>query len=411
MKPEIVIQTKNISKWYPYHNSDSYSVIKDIIDNKADSAKENKPDGFWALKDISFNIYKGESVGIIGSNGAGKSTLLKILSKITLPTSGDFLVNGKITSLLEVGTGFSPDLTGSENVYLNGSLLGMSTKEIKHKFNQIAEFAEIKRFMDTPVKHYSSGMYMRLAFSVAVHLDHEILLLDEVLAVGDAKFQEKSLKKIEEITNTEGRTVLFVSHNLMAVQNLCERCIFLDQGKVVLEGKPAGIVDYYLNKGEKADGKTSISLTEVKNRRGSGTVRFTRIHFKNNRGKKIGVFKSGQDLQIWTEYKSFDKRLESINFSLGINNSLGQQIAHLSTTIMKKTIDPKNKVIKLKINKLALNVGEYSLTVIMTDQYNKEVLDWIQRAVTFKVTFGDFYGTGSIPPGIEGSLLLDYSFV
>ncbi len=411
-----VIEVKNLSKWYPYHDNDNYSFLRDVISNKLGKQpsplRGKKKNGFWALKDVSFKVYPGESLGIIGANGAGKSTLLKILSRITPPTSGEFTIRGKLNSLLEIGTGFNPELTGRENVFLNGSFLGMSMDEIKKKFPQIVEFAEIEEFLDTPVKHYSSGMYMRLAFSVAAHLEQDILLLDEVLAVGDAHFQKKSLNKIQEMTQSGGRTIIFVSHNLVAIQNMCERCIFFEKGKLALAGKPAGVVEHYLGSSVPAspDSK-SISVAHIKNRRGGGTVRFTQVRFKNKKGRDIGHFSSGEDIQIWIEFEVYDPKLKHVNFSLGINNSIDVQIAQLGTMITKTPINVKKKMIKMKIQNLPLNVGQYSLTIIMTDIDNVEVLDWIQRAVPFNVVQGDFYGTGITPPEIEGNLLLEYSFV
>src|ERR1700693_4989791 len=200
---------------------------------------------FWALKDVSFEVQEGEVLGIIGRNGAGKSTLLKILSRITEPTSGRITLRGRVASLLEVGTGFHPELTGRENIYLNGAILGMNRAEIRKKFDEIVAFAEVDRFLDTPVKRYSSGMYVRLAFAVAAHLEPEILIVDEVLAVGDAEFQKKCLGKMNEVSNG-GRTVLFVSHNMAAVENLCQRGIVLERGRAVFDGSSKDAVHHYL---------------------------------------------------------------------------------------------------------------------------------------------------------------------
>jgi lipopolysaccharide transport system ATP-binding protein len=201
---------------------------------------------FWALKDVSFNIFEGEILGIIGRNGAGKSTLLKVLSRITEPTSGRVTLRGRVASLLEVGTGFHPELTGRENIYLNGAILGMTRAEIRKKFDEIVSFAEIERFLDTPVKRYSSGMYVRLAFAVAAHLEPEILIIDEVLAVGDAEFQRKCLGKMDEVSRREGRTVLFVSHNMTAVQSLCTRAILLEAGSMIRTGPTRQVIEYYM---------------------------------------------------------------------------------------------------------------------------------------------------------------------
>lgn len=240
-----IIEIKNISKRYDItHKRESYTALRDIITEiifhpirfirkkgKQIIGLEKKEE-FWALKDINLNIEKGDIIGIIGKNGAGKSTLLKILSQITAPTTGEIKIHGTVGSLLEVGTGFHPELTGRENIYLNGSILGMTRKEIQKKFDQIVEFAGIEKFLDTPVKHYSSGMYVRLAFSVAAHMEPEILIIDEVLAVGDAEFQKKCMGKMKDVTNQEGRTILFVSHNMNAVEQLCTKCVILENGQI-----------------------------------------------------------------------------------------------------------------------------------------------------------------------------------
>lgn len=251
---EHIIEVKNLGKRYtigherlPYHSlrDDLVGLIKKPI-RWLRGHRENQED-FWALKDINFEVKRGEVLGIIGANGAGKSTLLKILSRITYPTEGEIRMHGRVGSLLEVGTGFHPELTGRENIYLNGVILGMTKKEIDRKFDEIIHFAGIERFLDTPVKHYSSGMYVRLAFSVAAHLEPDILIVDEVLAVGDADFQKKSLGKMEEITKKEGRTILFVSHNMDAIQSICKKCIFLDQGRIKMMGDSQAVIGAYLH--------------------------------------------------------------------------------------------------------------------------------------------------------------------
>jgi lipopolysaccharide transport system ATP-binding protein len=258
---DTVIRVENLGKKYiiGHQNGQRYTALRDVIVNGTKSLGQQllKPFGkksfaptveeFWALKDVSFEVKQGDRIGIIGRNGAGKSTLLKILSRITEPTSGRIGIKGRVASLLEVGTGFHPELTGRENIYLNGAILGMSRIEIKKKFDEIVAFAEVEKFLDTPVKHYSSGMYVRLAFAVAAHLEPEILIVDEVLAVGDAQFQKKCLGKMEDVAEKEGRTVLFVSHNMMTVQVLCHKAILLEQGKVKLTGSPKTAIAHYLN--------------------------------------------------------------------------------------------------------------------------------------------------------------------
>ncbi len=255
-----IISIKNIGKKYNItHQQGGYIALRDVLANiirhpfnfarkkaKKIIGRETKEE-FWALKNINFEVQKGEVIGIIGHNGAGKSTLLKILSQITPPTTGEIRINGRVGSLLEVGTGFHPELTGRENIMLNGAILGMKKNEIIKKFDAIVEFAGIDKFLDTPVKYYSSGMYVRLAFSVAAHMEPDILIVDEVLAVGDAEFQKKCLGKMEEVTKTEGRTILFVSHNLAAIERLCSKTILLKNGEITKYGKTTNVINYYLN--------------------------------------------------------------------------------------------------------------------------------------------------------------------
>jgi len=250
MKP--IIEIQNVSKVYKIGRRDPYITIREAIEEKLKSVFQQKArvtkSEFWALKNISFDINQGEILGIIGPNGAGKSTLLKILSQITLPTKGNVLIRGHVGSLLEVGTGFHPELTGRENIYLNGAILGMKRKEISRKLDEIIEFAEIEKFIDTPVKRYSSGMYVRLAFSVAAQLEPEILLVDEVLSVGDLVFQKKSLGKISDISRS-GRTVIFVSHSMGAIKSICSRVVLIDKGKIMADGNPDAVISKYANIG------------------------------------------------------------------------------------------------------------------------------------------------------------------
>jgi lipopolysaccharide transport system ATP-binding protein len=286
---DYIIETRNIGKKYDItHERGRYIALRDVLMNAIKSpfsflktkAKQvtgfEKKEEFWALKNVSFNVKRGEVVGIIGANGAGKSTLLKILSQITPPTEGEIILRGRVGSLLEVGTGFHPELTGRENIFLNGAILGMKRKEIAEKFDEIVEFAGIGKFLDTPVKYYSSGMYVRLAFSVAAHMDPDILIIDEVLAVGDAEFQKKCLGKMEEIAKSEGRTILFVSHNIAAITRLCRRTILLKEGKIVKDGPTKEVTDAYLHSGtgltaskewpdiQKAPGDDIVRLCSIK---------------------------------------------------------------------------------------------------------------------------------------------------
>lgn len=247
-----VIEVENLGKKYiiSHQGEARYTALRDVI---ADGAKKlikrnnilPKKEEFWALRNVSFSIDKGDKVGIIGRNGAGKTTILKILSRVTIPTEGIIKIKGKISSLLEVGTGFHPELTGRENIFFNGAVLGMTRNEIKRKFDEIVEFAEVEKFLDTPVKRYSSGMYVRLAFAVAAHLDSEILIVDEVLAVGDSQFQKKCLGKMDDVSTKEGRTVLFVSHNMAIIRNLCDRGFLINKGNLIFDGEVEDVISKY----------------------------------------------------------------------------------------------------------------------------------------------------------------------
>ena len=289
-----IITVKNISKKYNItHQQGGYVALRDVIANiakkpfsfikrraKAMTGRTTKEE-FWALKDINFEIFKGEAVGIIGANGAGKSTLLKILTGITPPTTGEIKMHGKIASLLEVGTGFHSELTGRENIFLNGAILGMTKEEIADKFDAIVEFSGVQKFIDTPVKRYSSGMLVRLGFSVAAHMEPDILLVDEVLAVGDADFQKKCLGKMDEVTHAGGRTILFVSHNMSAIQNLCSRCILLEEGKTKMIGETKEVINEYLK--SKIGPSASKKWTDINNAPGDNIVRLCSVEVKQEK--------------------------------------------------------------------------------------------------------------------------------
>ena len=283
--------------------------------------KTDKPERFMALNGISFEVKKGERIGIIGRNGAGKSTLLKLLSRVTGPTGGTIQYNGKISSMLEVGTGFHGELTGRENIYMNGAILGMSKKEIDGKIDQIIEFAEMRQFIDTPVKRYSSGMYVKLAFAVAAHLDNDILIMDEVLAVGDMKFQQKCLGKMDDASKQEGKTVLFVSHNMNLIRQLCSRCIVLDKGKVIYDGDVEKAISYYV---EKADGEYQkfVDLTKLKHSDGSRIAELQSVEIMNADVREIKkdepvVLKLG----ILSHFEKNDIRLRCIVHGVDDSNA------------------------------------------------------------------------------------------
>ena len=414
-----IITVKNISKKYNItHERGGYIAMRDVLTNIAkkpfsflkkkagEITGRTTKEEFWALKDINFEVEAGEAIGIIGANGAGKSTLLKILTGITPPTTGEIKMHGKVASLLEVGTGFHQELTGRENIFLNGAILGMTKKEIAEKFDAIVEFSGVQKFIDTPVKRYSSGMLVRLGFSVAAHMEPDILLVDEVLAVGDAEFQKKCLGKMDEVTSQAGRTILFVSHNLDAVQKLCKRCILLEKGKIKMIGKTKDVIDKYLNL------KSDLVNTPLKNRldrKGNGKLQITNIIFKNEDNKNTNHLTSGENSEIWIEYELKDKDLKKINVSIGIDLLQDQnRIALISNKILKNEISTsiKNSVIKISLKKLSLNTGTYQLTIFIDN--NNEIIDWVKEAARLIINTGFYYKSGNTPN--QGSILLDYDF-
>lgn len=374
----------------------------------ADRANNSSTEEFWALRGVSFAINAGERIGIIGRNGAGKSTLLKILSRITEPTEGSIRIRGRVASLLEVGTGFHPELSGRENIFLNGAILGMSRREITAKFDEIVDFAEVGKFLDTPVKRYSSGMYVRLAFAVAAHLEPEILLVDEVLAVGDADFQKKCLGKMAEV-GKDGRTVVFVSHQMAAVEKLCDRVLVLEAGRIVCDADPVTAIARYLgNAGELA----AIDLGAVSDRHGNGAVRFQSVSFINEDGEPISSLVSGKPVSMLLELANAIKGGASgLSISIGIDNHAGHRVAYLGNEVSDGVFAceaASELTVEIKIPKLQLATGRYRLTLHCA--LNGAVSDWIQNAGYFDVEAGDFYGTGRLPPAGQGHFLMDYSF-
>ena len=391
--------------------SESHSATS--IQPPASSPPESQPDAsiqylanqqdFWALQDINFEIKRGEAVGIIGRNGAGKSTLLKILSRITEPTKGRFEIFGRVSSLLEVGTGFHPELTGRENVYLNGTILGMKRREVKAKFDEIVAFSGVEKFIDTPVKHYSSGMQVRLAFAVAAHLEPEILIIDEVLAVGDAEFQKKCLGKMEDVTG-EGRTVLFVSHNMGAVQALCNRGILLDNGQVRFSGSPKNCINGYLS-----DNRRVFERLELRpDREGNGEVKIVNISVNHEKKpSNIQYILTGQEVIFKIDYKSVVRSLYGLDISLGFRDANDIQFFVCnsgSATAEFEELEEHGSVF-CRIPKFPLLPGKYSVTV--NCKVNNKLSDRIYNAISIHVEGGDFFGTGKLPNNKNAGVLVD----
>lgn len=372
-----IIEVKDIGKRYNIaHQRGGYIALRDVLANILKSpfsflkskTKQivgfEKKEEFWALRDISFNIKKGEVVGIIGANGAGKSTLLKILSQITPPTTGEIVIRGRVGSLLEVGTGFHPELTGRENIFLNGAILGMKKREIAKKFDEIVEFAGIEKFLDTPVKYYSSGMYVRLAFSVAAHMEPDILIVDEVLAVGDAEFQKKCLGKMDEITKTRGRTILFVSHNMPAVQTLCPKSILLEKGRITMFGKTADIIDHYISK---KTGQSEITLSPK-----SPEAGVTKIWLENEAGEKVSSIEMGEDAVLNVEYE-VKKEIHSMDMGAHVSKNgitIFQSYGVDASDEFKKNVEPGTYHTRVKLPTSLLKEGAYMVKIVIGTDRN-----------------------------------------
>jgi lipopolysaccharide transport system ATP-binding protein len=389
---------------------DPNAVIREHASGDEDEADDLNPsrERFLALDDVSFQVEEGETFGIIGKNGAGKSTLLKILCRVTAPTAGRARIRGRIASLLEVGTGFHPELTGQENVYLNGAILGMTRAEIRRKFNDIVDFSQLARFIDTPVKRYSSGMYVRLAFSVAAHLDAEVLIVDEVLAVGDYEFQKKCMEKLRDVT-AKGRTVLLVSHNMSAVQNLCSRAVLLRRGRLVGQGETSKVVESYISKPKAALEK--IPLSRRADRNGNGLFRFVDATVEPAGSGSPAAVRTGRDalIKIWLHNRA-ERALLNVDVSIGIDNYIGERITILTTAAAAATLStiPSGiSLIEFRVPKLPLVPGRYTFTLFGTT--SGEIADWVQSAASFAVESGDFYGTGVGIPAGQGNILVPYS--
>jgi lipopolysaccharide transport system ATP-binding protein len=324
---------------------------------------------FWALKDVSFEIKRGESVGIIGRNGAGKSTLLKLLSRITEPTTGRIELEGKVASLLEVGTGFHPELTGRENIYLNGAILGMKRAEIKNKFDAIVNFAEVEKFLDTPVKHYSSGMYVRLAFAVAAHLEPDVLIVDEVLAVGDAEFQKKCLGKMQSVSEQEGRTVLFVSHNMQAIRQMCRRVLFLKQGRIAYGGDPHEAISAYLGKGVHIESHEAIELGDYPRLPPlpEGAA-FLRVRFTDGKGRPASSVNLNDSLGVELEIVA-KKPLRRLNIAMAVIHGEGLRVFSEAYSDQHELPDlaPGEYSLRFEIPMRFFKMESYFLTLAMDE--------------------------------------------
>ncbi len=369
----VVIKVENISKQYRLGDVGTGALAHDVnkwwhkvrgkenpylkIGETNDRASKGESDYVWALKDINFEVKQGEVLGIIGRNGAGKSTLLKILSKTTTPTTGSIKIKGRIASLLEVGTGFHPELSGRDNIFLNGAILGMTKREIKSKFDEIVDFAGVERYIDTPVKRYSSGMYVRLAFGVAAHLEPEILIVDEVLAVGDVEFQKKALGKMKDVSEKDGRTVLFVSHNMAAIKNLCSSTIFMEQGKILLFDKTEQVISEYLNN----EFKENKLINAEKVTHQDFVFEGAKLLFE---GKEIN---NGTELTFSFHFNFLSNKKYSTVIYFYRNDELAFCAMDSHKPLFKDELIEGNKILSFLVPKYFLNPGKYSIHFALVD--------------------------------------------
>jgi lipopolysaccharide transport system ATP-binding protein len=418
-----IIKIENLSKKYiiGHQRRERYTALRDVIMQKLRGMGErlrhplspNKEkinlEEIWALKDVNMEIKQGDRLGIIGRNGAGKSTLLKVLSRITEPTTGRITLKGRVASLLEVGTGFHPELTGRENIFLNGAILGMSREEIKKNFDEIVAFAEVEKFLDTPVKRYSSGMYVRLAFAVAAHLEPEILVVDEVLAVGDAQFRKKCLNKMEDV-GRQGRTVLFVSHNMAAIRTLCDKAVLLDAGKVIVESKADEVINQYLSFNSE---KSGAAIADVRNlprlKRSNKSVVITKVRLLNEHGVLSGDFAVWEPIEVLLDVDS-DCIGKQVSFWILIYSQAGEVVlsSFQYDVVPAFSIKKKTFGISVLLDPIILPPGRYSMSFGAFGRMN-EFCDWIDSAITFDIR--DEFATGKAYDNRLGMTTMRYKWL
>ncbi len=406
---DVVIRAEGLGKKYIIGHAaarERYGTLRDAIAQRARNmvrstvnlvhGRPNVPgdefEAFWALRDVNFEVRRGDVIGIIGRNGAGKSTLLKILSRITEPTEGRVTIRGRVASLLEVGTGFHPELTGRENVFLNGAILGMTRAEIKRRFDEIVDFAGVERFLDTPVKRFSSGMYVRLAFAVAAHLEPEILIVDEVLAVGDTEFQRKCIGKMADVTNL-GRTIIFVSHNLAAVEALCKHSLLLKAGRLEMTGGTTDVIQHYLSAARSSGDERGV-LNDV-----PSELSLLQVEMLGPAGALVESVRSGEAMSFRLRFRNdSDVDLRDVNVAIGVKNPFGQVITMLESFFEGQvlTFESGETLIEFAWPRCPLSAGVYSLSVWVATR--KLIICQATDVLSASVEAGDFYGTGAAPP-------------
>ena len=415
---DLAIQAVKLSKNYRLGEAQKYKALRDVLadivyapfrilrsaaSSNTRSEKGSDDTLFSALKDVSFDVRKGEVVGVIGRNGAGKTTLLKVLSRVTRPTAGHAVVRGRMGSLIDLGTGFHPELTGRENIFLNGSILGMKKREIDLKFDEIVEFAEIEKFLDTPVKRYSAGMYLRLAFAVAAHLDPEILLIDEVLAVGDHAFQAKCMRKMQDVGES-GRTILFVSHNLAAVRAICPRTLWVSEGSIAADGETNDVIEKYIE--ESSAAITSGSLVDHPGRWKGMQALLQHVEILNSDSVPVSAISAGAGLKVRVQLK-LSSDLGKVHVSAGVHDHMGDRIAFLSSFFQDSFVHGKPRFTAIcEIPSLPLVPGRYFVWLWV--EHGKSKVDVVENAAEFEVIPSDFFGSSRLPEGPgRGKVLLE----
>lgn len=392
------IEVQGLSKRYQLGGVQHHQMLRErfleLIKRPFVGRKETA--ALWALRDVSFKADEGEVIGFVGRNGAGKSTLLKILSKITYPTMGEVKVNGRVASLLEVGTGFHDELTGRENIYLNGSILGMQKREVEQRFDAIVEFSGVKQFLDTPIKRYSSGMRLRLGFAVAAHLEPDVLIVDEVLAVGDAGFQKKCINAMEDFKNS-GRTVLFVSHNLAAVENLCSRGIWIDSGQIRMDGPVREVIEAYMAS-YAGDSSGGVELTGAESRLGNGDIRYTKVEYLDLDQTPRVLTRSGESVLVRFHYHA-KKTVRFPSFGFRLYTGMGTLVTETGNVLHGTDIPeikPGPGFIDMEIDSLNLLPAQYHFSLWINDVANQVIYDGDARTV-FEVESASLFASGRPP--------------
>jgi homopolymeric O-antigen transport system ATP-binding protein len=410
----IAIRAEGLAKRYSLGTSpEAYGTLRDTLAEAVGRvlrpsrvAVARPARDLWALRDVSLDVERGTVLGIIGRNGAGKSTLLKLVSRVTAPTRGRLVVDGRVGSLLEVGAGFHPELTGRENIFLNGAVLGMTRAEIRARYDEIVEFAEVGDFLETPVKRYSNGMYLRLAFSIAAHLETEILAVDEVLAVGDTEFQKRCLGKIRSVAQGTGRTVLFVSHNLQAVRSLCDRGVVLLGGRVEFDGPVEDAVTQYLGMVSSSE---NPQLDTIADRSGDGSVRITSITTRDGSGAERHEVVAGEPLVFELEYER-PRPVTGVSLGFTIYNQVGIACTHLATGAVDYSLRGLGHrgVVRCRVDRSPFPVGDYTISVVVTT--DDGVADLIPGAAGFRVVASRFFPNAKVsePDLIHCPVLVDH---